>query len=170
MSLCVDFDCLEKAIGKKGAEVASSQGNYVNEWFQSNASKRCLIHAFLIQRELENTSLRRVLAIHVPRCVFSAAVAWSVYFDYVSRNALAGNPAEDVGFPEFRLIDVHFSNYWDNIMGMRKGNTSSIKGATLCKLADILRRTYYWGIAQKFGLILAPLIHGGADEPPFLVQ
>ena len=47
-----------------------------------------LIHAFVLQKELENMALGRVLAIHAPQCLFSAAIAWSAYLRSASKIAL----------------------------------------------------------------------------------
>ena len=164
MSIFVDLDRLETAVGKKGAVGAVSCTDYITEWSASTASKRCLIHAFLLQKELENTPLRRVLAIHAPRCLFSAAIAWSAYLRSVLNTPLNSPPTEDSDFPELRLLGVNFSHYWCHVIGVRKGNLSTVKGITLCRLADMLRETHHWEIAQKLSRVLAPLIHGGVDE------
>ena len=164
MSIFIDLDRLETAVGKKGAVAAVSCIDYITEWAASTDSKRCLIHAFLLQKELENMPLRRVLAIHAPRCLFSAAIAWSAYLRCVSNTPLDPLPTENSDFPELRLLGVNFSHYWCHVIGVRKGKLSTVKGITLCRLADMLRETHPWEIAQRLSRILAPLIHGGVDE------
>ena len=149
MSNFVDFDRLEMAVGKTGAVPAASCTDYITGWSASTDSKRCLIHAFLLQRELENMPLRRVLAIHVPRCLFSAAIAWSAYLRSVSNTPLNLPPTENTDFPELRLLGVNFSHYWCHVIGVRKGNLSTVKGTTLCRLADMFRETHHWEIAQR---------------------
>jgi hypothetical protein len=164
MSNFVDFDRLEMAVGKRGAGAAASCTDYISQWSASTDSKRCLIHAFLLQKELENMPLRRVLAIHAPRCLFSAAIAWSAYLRSVSNTPLNPPPTENSDFPELRLLGVNFSHYWCHVIGVHKDNLSTVKGTTLCRLADMLRETHHWEIAQRLSRILAPLIHGGVDE------
>ena len=161
MSNLVDFHRLELAIGKRGAVTAASQAQYVHEWSSSIDSKRCLIHASLLQKQLENVPLWHVLAIHVPRCLFSAAIAWATY---LQSGSLALSPNDSLDFPELRLLGVNFSKQWCNAIGSRDGNPSKAKGSTLCTLADMLRAISHREIGKSFSRILAPLIHGGMDE------
>ena len=161
MSNLVDLSRLELAVGKKGASRAASLAAYIHEWSSSIDSKRCLIHASLLQSQLENIPLRRVLAIHVPRCLFSAAITWAAH---LHSGSLTIPPLENLDFPELRLLGVNFSRHWNNVIGARKGSLSTVKGNTLCKVADMLREISHWEIAGRFSRILAPLIHEGVDE------
>ncbi|KIW26368.1 uncharacterized protein PV07_09468 [Cladophialophora immunda] len=165
ISQFVDLNRLELAAGKKGVVAADSSVEYLTEWSSSVASKRCLIHAYLLQKHMEGRSTRRPVAIHVPRCLFSAAISWSSFFLALRNNATQDieGSQKNVGFAEFRMLGLDFSHQWSDVIGFRNGNVVTIMGNTLCTLADMLRQTGHWGIAQRFAQILGPLIHEG-DE------
>lgn len=166
----VDLHRLELAVGKQGPVPAAMYASYVRDWASSVDARRCVMHAFLLQKNLEGLHCRRVVAMHVPRALFSAAIVWSTYLD-----SLAGCPpppsiigSEEDGnaldFPEFRLLGVDFTHQWTEGIGFRKtGSLSAVKASTLCTLADMLRRIGYWEISRKFSSILGPLIHAETD-------
>ena len=164
MSNHVDLHRLELAIGKRGPVAASTHASYVREWSNSADSRRCLMHAFLLQKNYEEMLHRRVAAIHVPRCLFSAAIVWSVYLNSLSGFPPSLPPAECLQFPELRMLGINFSHQWQDVIGFRKGSLCAVKANTLCTLADMLRQMSHWDIARKFANILAPLIHAGTDD------
>ena len=164
MSNHVDLNRLELAIGKLGHVEASTHAAYVQEWSASVDSKRCLMHAFLLQKNFEEMLLRRVVAIHVPRCLFSAAIVWSTYLNSLSSFPPSLPPVKNLEFPELCLLGINFTHQWQDAIGFRKSNLCAMKVMRLCALADMLRQTTYWEISRKFSSILAILIHGGTDD------
>jgi hypothetical protein len=185
MSKCVDLNRLELAVGKRGPAKAEACMDYLREWYFSADCKRCLLHALYLQKLVEDMSmLRRPTAVHVPRCLFSAAICWAAYFlaasvaNNASRNEApaASRPASPLfatntdHFPEFRMLgDVESFSQQQQLLseingGFRKGNLTLVKGNTLCTLADMLRQFGHWDIARRFSQILGPLIHGGVDQ------
>ncbi|KAK5065134.1 hypothetical protein LTR84_000970 [Exophiala bonariae] len=82
ITLMADINVLELAIGKEGSDVASSVREYVVSWLSSPDSKRCLLHALLLQNFMVNTSMGSVMAIHTPRILFASAVCWACYMLY----------------------------------------------------------------------------------------
>lgn len=164
MSNYVDLHRLELTVGKQGPVEASLHANYVHDWTSSVDARRCLMHAFLLQKNLEELPSRRVVAMHVPRSLFSAAIVWSRYL--TSLNNFPPSPTSEAAldFPELDLLRINFTHQWEDVIGFRKGNLSSVKASTLCTLADMLKQIGYWEISRKFSGILAPLIHGGPDD------
>jgi hypothetical protein len=166
ISNLVDLNRLELAIGKKGVMAAASCAEYMVEWSSSIDSKRCLIHAYLLQKHMESKLFRRPVAIHVPRCLFSAAISWSAFFLSIPNSTSLNiqSSVENMEYPEFGMLGINFSHQWSDVIGFRNGNLATVKGNTLCTLADTLRQISQWEIARRFSRILGPLIHGGGDE------
>jgi hypothetical protein len=172
MSLLADFHSLELAVGKEGPTAAATAMASLAQWSLATNTKRCLLHAFLLQKLLQSVPLGRVMAIHVPRCLFSAAVAWAAYLACTSRDghddALHGAlwpSAEDLdSLPEMHILARDVAPEWLEAFSSESGSLTSIKANTLCVLADLLRQLGHWGIAQKFTRILTPLIHHEVDD------
>ena len=170
MSLLANFDSLELAIGKEGpAAVASAMASLMPQWSLAIDAKRCLLHAFLLQKRLESIPMGRAKAIHVPRCLFSAAASWAGYLDCTRQdssdpNAIKHGPLWSsteilISWPEIQLLASDVALDCLEYFGSQTGNLIFVKANTLCILADLLRQLGCWGIAQKFALVLAPLIH-----------
>jgi hypothetical protein len=108
MSLCVDFDLLERAIGRDGPVLDGDDMGSIVEWAASPLAKRCIIHASLIQKKLEALSIGFKPAIHVPRAMFLAAVSCYCYTRYGPdggpNDILAHGP---FNFPEMALLEVN---------------------------------------------------------------
>ena len=190
MTLMTDLDVLELAIGKDGPDVSSSVRQYVSSWISSPDSKRCLLHALLLQDFMVNTSMGSVMAIHTPRVLFAAAVCWACYMLYhqpttVNSTSLSatftvdgGGQADDVfesleHLPEIRAMDS--SARWSSsatpsgwtgkqasaaLKSILTANTAEMKAATLCVLETLLRRLGTSGISRRFADIIQILIAG----------
>lgn len=98
ISLMADINVLELAIGKEGPDVPLSVREYVVSWLSSLDSKRCLLHALLLQNVMVNTSMGSVMAIHTPRVLFASAVCWASYMLY--RPSLAAFSASSNSNPD----------------------------------------------------------------------
>lgn len=104
ITLIADINVLELAIGKEGSDVSSSVREYVASWISSPDSKRCLLHALLLQNHMVNTSMGSLMAIHTPRVLFAAAVCWAAYMIY--QPSTASYPSTSASPPNFS----HFGN------------------------------------------------------------
>lgn len=162
MSSLVDFDQLECAIGRDGPKAAKSANEYVSNWVSSPDSTRCILHAFLLQKQLESVKFDQVLAIHVPRITFAAAIAWYCYLQH-GHPENAGNLSGEmmVRFPELWEIGSTTSDQLSDIpwLSWKHGETSMIKATTICKLGILLQRMVHWGITERFAELLTLLIH-----------
>ena len=163
MCLLVDFDQLERAIGRDGPESAESAMDYISDWVASPNSTRCALHAFLAQRQLQSLPFDSVPAIHVPRILFSAAVAWYCYLQYGSADNDAMTLFDNVSlhFPEFGILNPPAEKRLFEItrLSWKKGCMSEVKAVTLCQLGDTLQHIKHWGIARPFAKIVACLIY-----------
>ena len=163
MCLLVDFDQLECAIGRDGLEATGSGIDYISDWASSPDSTRCVLHAFLAQRQLQSLPFDSVPAVHVPRILFSAAITWYCYLQYGSPENMGTTPFADLGarFPEFGILDSLAQNQLFEItqLSFRRGSMSDVKAVTLCELGDLLQHIKHWGIARAFAKIVACLIY-----------
>ncbi len=164
MSLFADFDLLERAIGRDGSEVARSNLVHVSDWASSIDAKRCVIHASLVQKQIETMRIGTEPAIHVPRALFLAAIAWYCYTRFGSDVGLAVSSKEPLDFPEIKLLGINASLHLFEANGFKTGKPSAIESSTLCGLTDLLQRIGHWEIARRFAAILGSLIHGETDE------
>lgn len=168
MNLLVDFDQLERAIGRNGPDAARDAIGYVIKWVSSPNSKRCILHAFLLQKRLQSSNFDEIPAIHVPRTLFSAAIAWHCYVQYGRHkgtlDATAGPWKTD--FPELIELDPNAQCHLSYIAGLCGNNydKSSVQAATLCEIGYLLQRMNQWGIARKFADIVACLVGGGLED------
>ena len=76
MTMFADFDLLERAIGRDGSDLSPEDVHKVTAWANSDDGKRCVVHGLIIQKKLENLPLGFEPAIHVPRAMFHAGIAW----------------------------------------------------------------------------------------------
>lgn len=136
MALLVDLDQLESAIGRDGPEAARDALPYVTNWATTPSASRCMLHAYLMQKQFQSFRFKAIPAIHAPRILFSAAIAWYCYIQY-GQGHDAVNPSVDLfdaSLPEFRVISSsigHLSHITS--LSWSQGTTTSIKMATLCE-------------------------------------
>lgn len=167
MNLLVDFDQLERVIGRDGVEAADEAVGYIKKWISSPTSKRCVLHAFLLQKRVQCFYLNEVPALHVPRILFSAAIVWHCYIQYGPGNDVLSTSTQfDTNFPEFLILGRESQAQLSYITNLRWTNNekSSIKAATLCEIGYLLQRMNQWGVARRFATIVACLIGGGLEE------
>ncbi|KIN03578.1 hypothetical protein OIDMADRAFT_143129 [Oidiodendron maius Zn] len=169
MSLLTDFRSLELAIGDEGSTAASSAvASLMPRWSLITDARRCLLHALLLQKRLESVPMGRAKAIHVPRCLFLAAVTWAGYLAYTNQD---GHDTDDamrgplwpsaeslISWPEMQLLTSDVADCFESF-GSQTGNLAFVKANTLCILVDLLRQLGHCGIAQKFIHVLTPLLH-----------
>ncbi|RVX66541.1 hypothetical protein B0A52_09417 [Exophiala mesophila] len=164
MSICADFDLLERAIGREGGTLSTEDQVLVTAWANSVDAQRCVIHGTIIQKKLENLPLGFEPAIHVPRAIFRAGIAWFCYTRFGTE--VGGQRAivpESLDFPEFKIVGVNPAALLFQANGYKHGRPSATEiNAALCGLTDLLRRIGHWEIARRFAAILAALLHDEA--------
>jgi hypothetical protein len=167
MSLLVDFDSLERAIGRDGPEAAKTAAPYVSAWLSSPASTRCVLHALLPLRQLQSLRFDNVHALHVLRTLFCAAVAWYCYLQYgPSDDAVLLFDDLEGHFPELKLLGERERQHLEELRGCswRHGDMSAVKAMTLCEIGESLQRISHWGTAREFAAIVAMLIYDDEQE------
>ena len=166
MSLFVDFDLLERAVGRDGPQIAAGDLATIIEWASSVHAKRCIIHASLIHKKMDTMSIGFEPPIHVPRSMFLAAITWYCYTRYGSDTYSHETTGRDLfDFAEIRLLDVNPALLLFEANGFRHGKPTAIEASgALCGLTDLLQRVGHWEIARKFGQILGALIHSETDR------
>ena len=72
MNLLVDFNILERAIGRdsRSNTLLDSDLAYTAQWANSSAARRCILHAYALRDSLSNIRVDTEPAIHVPHCLF----------------------------------------------------------------------------------------------------
>ncbi|KIW22900.1 uncharacterized protein PV07_11148 [Cladophialophora immunda] len=166
MIMFADFDLLERAIGRNGPDLSPEDQLAVTAWANSDHAKRCVIHGLIVQKKLENLPLGFEPAIHVPRAMFRAGIAWFCYTRFGSQAAgqRTAGAAEALEFPEFKTIGVNPALLLFQASGYKHGKpTTTETNAALSGLTDLLRRIGHWEIARRFAAILGALLHNEAD-------
>lgn len=174
--ISVDFNRLESAIGRDkttdadadcDADAEAENIQYARRWALSKASRRAIVHAFILQKELSARRLDQEPAIHVPRAVFQAAVALYCYLHFGRDVDTAGSSSLGDGdgeeFPEIRMLGLKSTEVIFEINGFRRQRSAPLKAITLCALYDLLQRIGHWEIARVFAKILGLLIHGESE-------
>lgn len=166
MHLLVDLDQLESAIGRDGPDVAQEAISYVSNWVLTPNSSRCMLHAFLLQKQVQSLHFNQIPALHIPRILFSAAITWYCYLKYGPGND-ALDPSItmfDTNLPEFKAAGIKACKQLSSITNLswNQGALSCIKAATLCELGGVLHRINEWGSAGTFAKVVARLIDNEA--------
>ncbi|KIW20598.1 hypothetical protein PV08_01173 [Exophiala spinifera] len=188
IQLTADLDVLELAIGREGPLISDSTRSYALSWVASPDSKRCLLHALLLQNLMTSVNMGSFFPLHTARILFSAAVCWYCYMLYLPYAAATDQrewtfsvrsdhqPLESC--PEVRLLregdnptspafTLEMGSCNDAISDLDRilnANTSEMKAGTLCVLEGVLRRLGTGGIARAFADIVQVFISGEVDK------
>jgi len=81
MGLLTNFNVLERAIGRNGAEnlMLDADLAYATSWATSRDAQRCILHAHALLYSLGAMRLDAEAAIHIPHCLFQAGIASYCY-------------------------------------------------------------------------------------------
>jgi hypothetical protein len=166
MHLLVDLDQLECAIGRDGPDGVQEAVSYVLNWVSAPESSRCVLHAFLLQKQVQSLRFDQTPAIHIPRILFSAVIVWYCYIKYGPGNDILdpSNTPFDTSLPEFKAVGPKALKQLTSITSLswNQGALSCIKATTLCELGGLLRRINEWGSAGTFAKVVAQLIDNEA--------
>jgi hypothetical protein len=159
ISLYADLDLLEQAIGRDGQGPSLEASTPVSEWACSLDASRCLVHASLIARHLDNMSISAEAAIHVPRALFSAALSYLCVAQYAPKHVVG---VEAFASPEIKLLGEEASSGVCFPELASSGGQSMIADLDhLYRLIDLLQRGGRWGISQSFANLLSTALEEG---------
>lgn len=155
MSLYVDFDLLERAVGRNGH--SEEDENTVSNWAKSVGGKHCAAHAVLILRRLEPMPLSSEPGIHIPLAAFHAGLVLYSHLRW-SGTGTATIP--------FEAPELNASNFKKLARVLGTNNRSpnvELDISMLCRLTDLLQRQGHWGISRKFATVLEVLVDDISD-------
>lgn len=165
MSILVDFNELERAIGRDGSSEGTQAVGYASTWSSTVEAKRCVIHASLIHRQIGSMRVDWEPAFHVPRSMFLAAIAWYCYIKFDQGGATQPlSYEESLDIPEIKMFNINPLQYLFEASGFKMGKPKINEASTLCGLNDMLHRIGHWGISRRLARILGCLIHGDPDS------
>ncbi|KAJ5381824.1 uncharacterized protein N7496_004252 [Penicillium cataractarum] len=159
ISLYADLDLLEQAIGRDGQCPSLEASTPVAEWACSLNASRCLVHASLIAQHLDNMSISAEAAIHVPRALFSAALAYLCVAQYAPKHVVS---VEAFASPEIKILgdDVTRGVFFpENLHSAGESMVADLD--YLYRLIDLLQRGGRWGISQSFANVLSTALEEG---------
>ena len=163
-SLYVDYNLLERAIGRDGPEEAEACLDVVKEWATSTGAERCILHILLMERRLEDMRITAEPAVHVPRALFLGAITIYCYSRFaVGVEHRSRRSQSHLDFAEIKMLGTHPFPYLPDTNSSRPGKLSLFDSSALCRLTDHLQRVGHWEIARKFALILEALIHSDIE-------
>lgn len=145
-----DMDLLERSIGRDGPDLDATDLSAVQDWAKSASAKRCVAHAIMIKRNLEDFPLSSEPAIHVPRCAFSSIICLFCYAKYSD-----GGNDSPLDFPEFQF----FSTAVASLLKEAKGSSSLDIGLSpLYGFVDLLQRIGHWGISRTLASLVEVML------------
>ncbi|KAL3447487.1 hypothetical protein BJX65DRAFT_307897 [Aspergillus insuetus] len=159
IGIYADIDLLEQAIGRDGQGAASSRASLIRSWATSLDASRCLVHALLIQQNLERMRVSSEPAIHVPRALFSAALAWFCFTRVGGRHAIDTNAFDA---PEIQLVGSLTGPH--NPQGQYLSDATFANVSHLHRVIDLLNRFNRWGISQTFTSVLCAALESKQSE------
>jgi hypothetical protein len=165
MSLLVDFDQLERCVGRDGSQNGVDALKYVGVWSSRIEAKRCVIHASLIHRQVGSMRFDSEPAIHVPRSMFLAALAWYCYIAFdQAESGHSQSLEEPLDILESKIFNINPSQHLFEASGFKRGKTRLSEVTPFHGLTDLLSRIGHWGISKKLARILEFLSYGGQEN------
>lgn len=148
MSMYADMNLLEQAIGRDGEAQALAVVTMVRNWASSLEASKCLAHALLIQHSFEQMRVSSEPAIHVPRALFWAALAWLCFTRFGTRKSI------DLEAFESQEIQNVESRVAVREAQRQPGSNSFGDINPLHRLTDLLQGVGRWAISRNFATIL----------------
>lgn len=158
MYLYVDFDLLERVLGREGPATSEDDVEHVRSWVSTAQGQRCAVHAMLIYRRLETLPINTELALHVPKALFYAGLVIYCHVKFRS----VGAAFADVEIPELRSRDgSRFAS--PTPLSAPSALLLQLDSSALYNVADLLRRQGHWEVSRRFAWILDALIETLVD-------
>ncbi|KAL7914402.1 hypothetical protein GGI35DRAFT_467511 [Trichoderma velutinum] len=137
LSIFGNLDLMERFIGKEGPDgFDDGDQNEIERWAASIDAKRCLAHAIMIKRQVEEYSLATEPAIHVPRAIFSAAIYLLTYYriNTLATDSIRVLFSGERHFPEFDLLGIDVGVMLSKETGYPEGGLGSGKSVDTLSL------------------------------------
>lgn len=150
ISLFVDFNRLELAIGREGYDESLPHRDYVHKWASSQEGCRCVLHGALILQKLQNMTLGVEPAIHVPRALYRAASVRYAYLEFGTDNHTSTSGTPSIDFPELARLNVNSQTLLFKAHEYKLTKPKTQESSTLSGLVDLLHRIGHWGLSRKF--------------------
>ena len=163
MSLYVDVDLLEQAIGRDGVTPSYNILDRVRLWVSSSEARRCVLHALFIQKHMESQPAGVEPAIHVPKALFYSAIVIYCYIKFTPSIAPFTPSQDDVNIPELQISELASPVCHTGREGARQVKLSPVDSSSLCNVVDLLRRVGHWELSRKFASILENLVNDLAN-------
>ncbi|RFU75443.1 early growth response [Trichoderma arundinaceum] len=144
-----DLELMERFIGKEGPDGFDDEDQVeIVRWAASIDAKRCLAHAVMIKRRVEECSLATEPAIHVPRSMFSAAVYLLTYYriNTLTTHSTRALFSEERDFPEFDLLGVDVGVMLSEETGYPEGGLGSGKSVDTLSPENDIQITFRDGV------------------------
>ncbi|KAF9883712.1 hypothetical protein FE257_003050 [Aspergillus nanangensis] len=164
LALLADFDRLEQALGREGFEDAKRHGEYATNWANSADGRRCAAHSVLILQMLERLPVGVEPAIHVPRVLFRATIAWYCYVRFGRREEEEGEAVvaaqDSQEFTELSLTGTNCGKLLFEAQNFQRRKPRVLECSVLCRCVDLLGRVGHWGIARRLNGMWDVILHG----------
>lgn len=154
METFANFNLLEKAVGREGCKLTTSEYSAITAWATSEDASRCILHGLMIRKYVQAMPIISELAIHVPRAIFWAGISLLCYirFGSLSKGAHPHLSAWN-NYPELSLPGMNLSMLINGLKQAELDCSLSLK-TILFSMIDLLNHAGHWGIARKFAVIL----------------
>ncbi|KAJ5148299.1 hypothetical protein N7526_001651 [Penicillium atrosanguineum] len=162
MHLFTRFDDLECACGREGEKLSRQKCAYAASWAKSTNAKRTLLHAASIQRQFQKHALGTEPAIHVPMALYYTGITWVSFTQFgESDNVRIDRNAEDLDFPELRLLGINQTKLFTEVMGnIQMGRPES---GPLFRAIDLLGKINHWKLSQNLSSTLLAFVENTPD-------
>ena len=153
ISLHVDFDRLELALGRDADEASRSALPYALEWVHSADAKRCLLHAMLVQKHFELLPVGAESAIYLPLCLYHCGIVWAAFMCFAGQSGDAITISADSGlFEELQLSGAQ------DLLDLGLLVPDRLALGCVFRVVDLLHRIGHWKISQGLGATLLGII------------
>ncbi|KAL5366582.1 hypothetical protein BJX96DRAFT_182785 [Aspergillus floccosus] len=162
MHLYTRFDDLECACGREGEMLSQQKCTYAASWARSLNAKRALLHAALIQRQFQAQALGAEPPLHVPMALYYAGIAWASFTQFGgSDDTRIDCNAEDLDFPELRLLGINQMKFFAEVMSnIQMGRPES---GPLFRVIDLLGKINHWKLSQNLSSTLVAFVENMSD-------
>ena len=157
LNLLCDYHTLEACFSKPGSRISPREAILkTREWAASENAKRCLMHAEMIHRYVQQLQLMDEPAIHVARAAYMAGLTSYSYSRFLSTE----HPVQSIDatlFSEIQLVTAASVHPSVAAMFPPKTFTTSYQAELSRGLTDHLNHIGHFGVSRRFASILESL-------------
>ncbi|KAJ5390541.1 uncharacterized protein N7496_001609 [Penicillium cataractarum] len=155
MEALADFNMLERVVGRDGLNLTTDEIASVTGWANSVNGKRCILHAIIIKRHVEERNMTLEPALHTPRAVFWAGLALFCYIRF-GTSTHDFQPLTSLDFPEFSSMGIDLQTLVSEIEFPNAHVLLPLK-LIFFSMIDFLQHAGHWRITKRFAAILSAL-------------